>query len=118
MIKQREAFVLQPMIYSETARSDRHYFFCHVAAVLSSAGFICVEKCHLAQAAKALSETEAGGGGIMCAYMQHVSIDLRMLEMDSRQIRMFLTKRSPPGSGNTVKENILTSLKLNHRIRI
>lgn len=50
-------------LFRDGALGPSLFSVCRVAAVLSSAGFICVEKCHLAQAAKALSETEAEGRG-------------------------------------------------------
>ncbi len=63
MIKLLGAFVHKPMIYSETQHSDSSLFsLCRVTSVRSSAGFICVEKCHLAQAAKALIEREEREG--------------------------------------------------------
>lgn len=61
------------MIYLETSHSDQHYFFLFFMLYTLSialqlrcltAGFICVEKCHLAQAASTLSESEGGGGGL------------------------------------------------------
>lgn len=50
-------------LFRDGALGPSLFSVCRVAAALSSAGFICVEKCHLAQAAKALSETEAEGRG-------------------------------------------------------
>lgn len=45
-------------LFRDGALGPSLFSVCRVAAVLSSAGFICVEKCHLAQ-----SETEAEGRG-------------------------------------------------------
>lgn len=59
-------------LFRDTALGPSLFFLCRVTGVRSSTGFICVEKCHLAQAAKALSGREERGGGghrgeIICA---------------------------------------------------
>jgi len=50
-------------LFRDTALGPSPFSLCLVAGVRSSAGFICDEKCHLAQAAKALSERKERGGG-------------------------------------------------------
>lgn len=50
-------------LFRDTALGPSLFSLCCVSGVRLSPGFICVEKCHLAQAAKALSEREEGGGG-------------------------------------------------------
>ncbi len=49
-------------LFRDTALGPSLFSLCRVTSVLSSAGFICVEKCHLAQAAKALSERKEREG--------------------------------------------------------
>ena len=68
-----------------TSHLDRHYFLCRVTAMRSSAGFICAEKCHLSQAAKAPSEEErraATEKNNKHVLVQHLTVDLRGLGMD------------------------------------
>lgn len=47
-------------LFRDTAFGPSLFSLCRVTGVRSSAGFICAEKYHLAQAAKALSEREGG----------------------------------------------------------
>lgn len=49
-------------LFSDTALGPSLFSLCRVMGVCSTAGFICVEKCHLAQTAKALSEREEREG--------------------------------------------------------
>lgn len=58
------------------------FSLCHITAMHSTAGIVCVEKCHLAQAAKVLLEKEDWQGAATGEKLvQHLSVDLRMLEM-------------------------------------
>ena len=49
-------------LFRDTALGPSLFSLRRVTGARSTAGFICVEKCHLAQAAKALSEREEREG--------------------------------------------------------
>lgn len=77
-------------LFRDSALGPSLFSLCRVTGVRLSAGFICVEKCHLAQAARALTEREKKGGrrpqerNNNHVWMQHLSDDLRELDMSLR----------------------------------